>query len=92
MKSSIIELSVKEVKEGFDLVLTMVERGHAIKIVQEGKPSVLMLPVPEYVKEYAQDNEELPEIPMPQDWKPDPVGVKQYVTEELNSIQKELNS
>ena len=51
-----------------------------------------MLPVPEYVKEYAQDNEQLPEIPMPQDWKPDPVGVKQYVTEELNSIKKEFNS
>ena len=92
MNTSIIELSVKEVKEGFDLFLTMVERGHTIKIVQEGKPSVLMLPVPEYVKEYAQDNEQLPEIPMPQDWKPDPVGVKQYVTEELNSIKKEFNS
>ena len=42
MKSSIIELSVKEVKEGFDLVLTMVERGHTIKIVQEGKPLSLI--------------------------------------------------
>jgi hypothetical protein len=29
---------------------------------------------------------------MPQDWQPDPVGVKQYVTEELNSIKKEFNS
>jgi|TARA_B100000131_G_scaffold315353_1_gene353614 antitoxin (DNA-binding transcriptional repressor) of toxin-antitoxin stability system len=92
MKTTLIELTIEEVKQGFDLCLTMVERGHTIKIVQEGKPSVLMVPVPEYVNNYAQANEELPEIPMPSDWQPDPVGVKQYVTEELNSIQKELNS
>ena len=90
--NNLIEVSPDEVSNNLGFLLTLLERGHTIKIVQEGKPSVLMLPVPEYVKEYAQDNEELPEIPMPQDWKPDPVGVKQYVTEELNSIQKELNS
>mgnify|MGYP001217686735 FL=1 len=92
MKTQLIELSIDEVKQGFDLCLTMCERGHTIKIVQEGKPSVLLVPVPEFVDKYEHTNPDLPEIPMPQDFKPDPVGVKQYVTEELNEIKKELNS
>lgn len=91
--SSLLELKIEEVQENLDFCLTLVERGHTIKIVQEGKPSVLMVPVPEYVKSYAQANDDLPpDLPMPSDWKPDPAGVAQYVNEELSAMQEELNS
>lgn len=90
--TGIIELKVEEVQENLDFCLTLCERGHTIKIIQQDKPSVLMVPVPEYVNNYAAANEELPDLPMPNDWQPDPVGVKQYVTEELSTMQEELNS
>ena len=47
-----------------------------------------MAEVPEFTNKYEQ--EITPEIPMPSDWKPDPVGVKQYVEESLGEMQKEL--
>ena len=91
--SSLLEFKIEEVQENLDFCLTLVERGHTIKIVQEGKPSVLMVPVPEYVNSYAQANDDLPpDLPMPSDWKPDPAGVAQYVNEELSAMQEELNS
>lgn len=90
--TGIIELKIEEVQDNLEFCLTLCERGHTIKIIQEGKPSVLMVPVPEYVNKYAAANGELPDLPMPNDWQPDPVGVKQYVTEELSTMQEELNS
>lgn len=90
MNAGIIELKLEEVEKNFDFCLTLVDRGHTIKIVQDGKPSVLMVPIPEYQK-YADVVESIPDIPMPADWKPDPVGVRQYVHEELAEMQKELD-
>ena len=86
MNSQILEVSVDEIKSNLDFLLTLCERGNTIKIVQDGKPSIIMAPVPEFVSKYEQ--EELPDIPMPQDWKPDPVGVKAYVEESLAEIQQ----
>ena len=88
MKSQILEVSVDEIKSNLDFLLTLCERGNTLKIVQDGKPSIIMTPVPEFVKTYEQD--QLPDIPMPQDWKPDPVGVQTYVSETLNEMQKEF--
>ncbi len=90
MKSQILEVSTDEIKSNLDFLLTLCVICNTIKIVQDGKPSIIMTPVPEVVKNYEQDV--LPEIPMPQDWKPDPVGVKQYVSETLNEMQKEMEA
>jgi len=90
MHSSIIELKLEEVEQNFDFCLTLVERGHTLKIVIDGKPSVLMVPVPEYKKYASIDEDVSPELPMPADWRPDPVGVRQYVSEELAEIEKEF--
>lgn len=91
--NNIIEMTVEEVQDSFELCLTLVERGHTIKIVQKGKPSCLMVAVPEYTSAYVQANDELPpDLPLPSDWKPDPVGVQEYVHEELRTMQEELNS
>ena len=95
MNAQIIEVKLEEVEQNFDFCLTLVERGHTIKITQEGKPAVLMVPVPEYqqaldVIETAKEAN--PPLPMPGGWQPDPAGVRQYVNEELNEMQKELES
>jgi hypothetical protein len=87
--ANLIEVSVEEIKTNLDFLLTLLERGHTIKIIQEGKQSIIMSPLPEFVNKYEQ--EELPDIPMPADWKPDPVGVQTYVTETLGEMQKELD-
>ncbi|UNH61176.1 hypothetical protein SSZBM1_59 [Synechococcus phage S-SZBM1] len=90
MFSGIIELKLEEVEANFDFCLTLVDRGHTIKIIQDGKPSVLMVPIPEYQKYASMVEDPSPQIPMPADWRPDPVGVRQYVNEELSSMQQEL--
>jgi antitoxin (DNA-binding transcriptional repressor) of toxin-antitoxin stability system len=92
MYSNIIEVKLEEIQENLDFCLTLVDRGHTIKIVQEGKPSVLMVPVPEYQKFASMVEDPSPQLPIPEDWKPNPIGVKQYVTEELAEMQKELDS
>jgi antitoxin (DNA-binding transcriptional repressor) of toxin-antitoxin stability system len=57
MNAQIIEVKLEEVEQNFDFCLTLCERGHTIKITQEGKPSVLMVPIPEYEKAlYAIEN------------------------------------
>jgi len=91
MIGNIIEVKLEEIQENFDFCLTLVDRGHTIKIVQEGKPSVLMVPVPEYQKYASVVEDPSPQLPIPADWRPDPIGVKQYVTEELAEMQKELD-
>jgi|TARA_B100000073_G_scaffold209068_1_gene173427 antitoxin (DNA-binding transcriptional repressor) of toxin-antitoxin stability system len=95
MNAQIIEVKLEEIENNFDFCLTLVERGHTIKITQEGKPAVLMVPVPEYqraVDVIETAKEANPQLPMPEGWQPDPAGVKQYVNEELSAMQKELNS
>lgn len=92
MYSNIIEVKLEEIQENLDFCLTLVDRGHTIKIIQEGKPSVLMVPVPEYQKFASVVEDPSPQLPIPADWRPDPIGVKQYVTEELAAMQKELDS
>ena len=92
MYSNIIEVKLEEIQENLDFCLTLVDRGHTIKIVQEGKPSVLMVPVPEYQKFASMVEDPSPQLPIPEDWKQNPIGVKQYVTEELAEMQKELDS
>jgi len=87
MIGNIIEVKLEEIQENFDFCLTLVDRGHTIKIVQEGKPSVLMVPVPEYQKYASVVEDPSPQLPIPADWRPDPIGVKQYVTEELAEMQ-----
>lgn len=94
MNASIIEMSVEEVESNFDLCLTLCGRGHTIRITRQSGGSVLMVPIPEYEKalesiETAKDPN--PPLPMPGGWQPDPVGVRQYVDEELTSMQKEFN-
>jgi|TARA_B100000902_G_C27267187_1_gene894235 hypothetical protein len=94
MNSSIIEMTFEEVESNFDLCLTLCGRGHTIKITREGHGSVLMVPIPEYEKalETIETAKEAnPPLPMPSGWQPDPVGVRQYVDEELTTMQKELN-
>ena len=86
--NNLIEVSPDEVSNNLGFLLTLLERGHTIKILQEGKPSIIMAEVPEFTNKYEQ--EITPEIPMPSDWKPDPVGVKQYVEESLSEMQQEL--
>ena len=88
MKSQILEVSIDEAKSNFDFLLTLCERGNTIKIAQDGKPSILLTPVP--VLDKYEQTDDLPEIPMPQDWQPDPVGVQTYVSETLNEMQNEL--
>ena len=51
-----------------------------------------MVPVPEYQKFASMVEDPSPQLPIPEDWKPNPIGVKQYVTEELAEMQKELDS
>jgi antitoxin (DNA-binding transcriptional repressor) of toxin-antitoxin stability system len=93
MNAQIIEVKLEEVEQNFDFCLTLCERGHTIKITQEGKPSVLMVPIPEYEKAlYAIENANNPPLPMPEGGQPDPAGVRQYVNEELSTMQKELES
>lgn len=92
MIGNIIEVKLEEIQENFDFCLTLVDRGHTIKIVQEGKPSVLMVPVPEYQKYASAVRDPSPELPLPSNWQPDPIGVRQYVSEELAEMQKELDS
>ena len=70
------------------ITISLVQRGHTIKILQEGKPSIIMAEVPEFTNKYEQ--EVTPDIPMPSDWKADPVGVKQFVEESLSEMQQEL--
>lgn len=91
MIGNIIEVNVEEIQENLDFCLTLVDRGHTIKIVQEGKPSVLMVPVPEYQKYASIVEDPSPQLPLPANWQPDPIGVRQYVTEELTEMQKELD-
>jgi antitoxin (DNA-binding transcriptional repressor) of toxin-antitoxin stability system len=91
MIGNIIEVKVEEIQENLDFCLTLVDRGHTIKIVQEGKPSVLMVPVPEYQKYASIVEDPSPQLPLPANWQPDPIGVRQYVTEELAEMQKELD-
>ena len=88
MKSQILEVSIDEAKSNFDFLLTLCERGNTIKIAQDGKPSILLTSVP--VLDKYEQKDDLPEIPMPQDWQPDPVGVQTYVSETLNEMQNEL--
>ena len=93
MNSGILELALEEVQSNFDFCLTLVERGHTIKITQEGKPSVLMVPLPDYQKAVQTiETANNPPLPLPEGWQPDPAGVKQYVNEELTEMQKELNT
>jgi antitoxin (DNA-binding transcriptional repressor) of toxin-antitoxin stability system len=92
MFSNIIEVKLEEIEKNLNFCLTLVDRGHTIKIVQEGKPSVLMVPVPEYQKFASIVEDPSPQLPLPANWQPDPVGVRQYVTEELAEMQKELDS
>ena len=93
MNAQIIEVKLEEVEENFDFCLTLVERGHTIKITQDNKPAVLMVPVPEYRKApEVIETANHPPLPMPEGWQPDPAGVRQYVNEELSNMQKELNS
>lgn len=91
MIGNIIEVNVEEIQENLDFCLTLVDRGHTIKIVQEGKPSVLMVPVPEYQKYASIVEDPSPQLPLPANWQPDPIGVRQYVSEELAEMQKELD-
>jgi len=93
MNAQIIEVKLKEVEENFDFCLTLVERGHTIKITQDNKPAVLMVPVPEYKRALEViETANNPPLPLPEGWQPDPAGVRQYVNEELSNMQKELNS
>lgn len=95
MNSQIIEVKLEEVESNFDFCMTLVERGHTIKITQQNKPAVLMVPVPEYqraVDAIETAVESNPQLPMPEGWQPDPAGVRQYVNEELSIMQKELKS
>ena len=93
MNSGILELALEEVQSNFDFCLTLVERGHTIKITQQGKPSVLMVPLPDYQKAVETiETANHPPLPLPEGWQPDPAGVKQYVNEELTEMQKELNT
>lgn len=92
MNAQIIEVKLEEVEQNFDFCLTLVERGHTIKITQDGKPSVLMVPIPEYEKALSVIETANPPLPMPEGWQPDPAGVRQYVNEELSNMQKELES
>lgn len=93
MNAQIIEVKLEEIEKNFDFCLTLCERGHTIKITQEGKPAVLMVPVPDYEKALnVIENATNPPLPMPEGWQPDPAGVRQYVNEELSTMQKELES
>ena len=93
MNSGILELALEEVQSNFDFCLTLVERGHTIKITQQGKPSVLMVPLPDYQKAVETiETANHPPLPLPEGWQPDLAGVKQYVNEELSQMQKEFNT
>ena len=93
MNAQIIEVKLEEIENNFDFCLTLVERGHTIKITQDDKPAVLMVPVPDYQKALdVIETANNPPLPLPEGWQPDPVGVRQYVSDELAEMQKELNS
>ena len=59
--NNLIEVSPDEVSNNLGFLLTLLERGHTIKILQEGKPSIIMAEVPEFTNKYEQ--EVTPDIP-----------------------------
>lgn len=96
MNGSVIEVTEQEAQENFEFLFALVERGNTIKIVREGG-NVLMVPVPEY-KEKLQMQQNFPPVPgvgnLPVDPAEfvDPIGTRDYVNEQLESMQKELES
>jgi len=78
--NQLITVTVEEAQENFDFLFTLVERGHTIKIVTE-KGACLMTPIAN-----------IPEIniPTPESFTPDPVGVRNYVNESLGEMSQEF--
>lgn len=68
MNAQIIEVKLEEIEKNFDFCLTLVERGHTIKITQDDKPAVLMVPIPDYQKALdAIETANNPPLPLPEE-------------------------
>jgi hypothetical protein len=78
----LIQLTEEEVASNFDFCLTLVERGHTLKIATKGGTIVMMTPI---VKRSIAD-----QLTLPEDIEEfiDPASTAQYVAESLNEMTK----
>jgi hypothetical protein len=80
----LIQLTEEEVSSNFDFCLTLIERGHTLKIVTNGGTIVMMTPI---AKKSIAD-----QLSLPEDIEEfiDPAGTAQYVAESLNEMTREF--
>ena len=73
---NIIDLSQTEFEESIAFSLKLVEKGHTLKVTTHNGIVCIVSPVASVTRE--DDNIE---IPNPEEFKPDPVGTRQFVNE-----------
>lgn len=81
--NSLITLTAAEVAENFSFVMTLVERGHTIKITSD-ETIALMTPIA------TKNTGSQLNIPDPEEFEPDPAGVAAYVSESLSEMTRDF--
>lgn len=83
--NTLITLSEKEVSDNFDFVLTLVEKGHTIKITTTSGQCVLMTPIAK--------NPIAAQLNIPEsidDFAPDLAATSAFVTESLQEMTQDF--
>jgi len=92
--NNVIEVTEQEAQENFDFLFNLVCRGTSIKIIRENGTRVMMVPLPTY-KEATSFNPPIGgDFTLPTDPESfvDPVATRDYVREQLQEMQTELES
>jgi hypothetical protein len=92
--NSIIEVTEQEAQENFDFLFNLVCRGSSVKIIRENGTRVMMVPLPTYKEATAFNPPIGGDFNLPTDPEAfvDPVGTRDYVSEQLREMQTELES
>lgn len=92
--NNIIEVTEQEAQDNFDFLFNLVCRGSSVKIIREDGTRVMMVPLPTY-KEATSFNPPIGgDLGLPVDPESfvDPIGTRDYVREQLQEMQAELES
>ena len=78
---NIIDLSQTEFEESIPFSLKLVEKGHTLRVTTNNGIVCIVSPVASVTREDANID-----IPSPEEFKPDPVGTRQFVEEALGEM------
>ena len=77
----IISVEVAEFKANFDFIMSLVEKGHTVKIKTGDKVAI--------ITSVAQSPPEI-DIPQPEEFVPDPAGTQAFVSESLGQMTQDF--